>query len=232
MSTLRLRPFTLLLAVLLTLGVALPAQAQEPIVYYVHEEMVRLTAVTDPTGGVTTYTYDSSSRMASITDPRGIVFLRNEYDANGRVCRQTQAGGSRFTMYYITADQATLPATIQLLADAQAGGPITQPPCSATASSSPVVATVLVDPRGHPTTHRFNGAGLRMVATDALGQTTLFEYDALSNLLTATTDPLGRVTRFAYDTVGNVTTITDPQGNVRTFTYEPTFNRLRSEEHT
>ncbi|MBZ0160622.1 MAG: DUF6531 domain-containing protein [bacterium] len=194
-------------------------------VRYEYDGSNRLTAITDPAGGRTTYTYDASSRMTSITDPRGITFLRNTYDANGRVCRQQLADGGLFTIYYVTADLATTAPAQQLLTEAAAGGPITQAPCSATPSSSQVVATVLVDPRGHPTTHRFNGAGLRTAISDALGQTTLFEYEPLSNLLTATTDPLGRVTRFTYD-AGNVTSITDPQGHVRTFTYEPTFNRL------
>jgi len=34
------------------------------------------------------------------------------------------------------------------------------------------------------------------------------------------------VTRFEYDAAGNVTKITDPAGNVRTFEYEPIFNKL------
>lgn len=195
-------------------------------VRYKYDGLNRLTAVTDPTGGVTRYTYDGQHRMTSITDPRGITFLRNTYDANGRVCRQQQADGGLFTIYYVTADLATVPATMQLLAEAQAGAPISRPACSAAVSNSPVVATVLVDPRGHPTTHRFNSAGLRTVVTDPLGQITQFEYDPGSNLLLSTTDPLGRVTRFTYDTSGNVTSTIDPQGYVRAFTYEPTFNRL------
>ncbi len=39
---------------------------------------------------------------------------------------------------------------------------------------------------------------------------------------------MGRVTRFTYDAAGNVTSITDAAGNVRTFTYEPAFNRVAS----
>ena len=42
----------------------------------------------------------------------------------------------------------------------------------------------------------------------------------------STTDPLGRVTRFEYDANENVTSITDPDNNETTFTYEPTFDRL------
>jgi RHS repeat-associated protein len=91
-----------------------------------------------------------------------------------------------------------------------------------------VTQTTVTDPRGNPTTYRFDSRGHTLSTTDALGQTTTFEYAPGTNLLTATTDPLGRTTRVAYDTQGNVTTITDPAGTPRGFTYEPTFNKVTS----
>src|SRR6266508_4142726 len=75
---------------------------------------------------------------------------------------------------------------------------------------------------------RFDSRGDTLSQSDALGQTTTFEYAPGTNLLTATTDPLGRTTRFAYDAQGNVTTITDPAGTPRGFTYDPTFNKVTS----
>jgi hypothetical protein len=59
--------------------------------------------------------------MTSITDARGITYLTNTYDANWRVCQQTQADGGVYTMYYVTTDIATTPASIQLLNEAAAG---------------------------------------------------------------------------------------------------------------
>jgi len=88
-----------------------------------------------------------------------------------------------------------------------------------------VVATVLVDPRGHPTTYRFNGIGALTSVTDALGQTTTYEREVNTNLLLSITDPLNRVTQFSYDANGNVLTVTDPANNVRTLTYEPRSTR-------
>jgi YD repeat-containing protein len=144
---------------------------------------------------VTRYTYDTQHRMTSITDPRGIVFLQNTYDVNSRVCQQQQADGGWFRMYYITADRATLPESEQLLNEAAAGGPITQAPCSGVASSAIVTATVLVDPRGTPTTYRFNTDGYLIQVTDALGQVTTYERQDGTNLLLSTTDPLSRAMR-------------------------------------
>jgi RHS repeat-associated protein len=157
----------------------------------------RLTAVTYPDGSTHRYQYDSAGRIATITDARGITFLRNEYDANGRVIRQTQADGSTYAFQY-TLD---------------ANGNVTQ--------------TVLTNPNGNQTTHRFNAGRYRSAVVDALGQTTTHQRDS-TNLLTAVTDPLGRTTRFAYDSLGNVTSITDAAGNVTKLTYETTYSRLTS----
>jgi len=167
-------------------------------VRYTYDPAGRVETVTDPAGGVTRYTYDASHRILTITDPRGITFLSNEYE----------------------------PTTGRVTRQTQADGGVWT--FAYTLMGSAVTQTVLTDPRGSATTYRFNAAGFPLSQTDALGQTTSFEYAPGSNLLLGTTDPLGRVTRFSYDTQGNVTQIIDPAGNVRTFTYEPTFNRVTS----
>ncbi|OLD62965.1 MAG: hypothetical protein AUI47_10710 [Acidobacteria bacterium 13_1_40CM_2_68_5] len=206
-------------------------QISEPLgrtVQYTYDASSRLISVTDPAGGVTRYAYDGQHRMTAITDARGITYLTNTYDVNSRVCQQTQADTGVYTMYYVTADIATTPASVQLLNEAAAGGPISQAPCSAAASSSPVVATVLVDPRGHPTTYHFNGSGALVSITDALGHTTTWQRDPATNLVQSVTDPQNRVTSFAYDANGNVISITDPANNTSTLTYDPTFNKVTS----
>jgi YD repeat-containing protein len=97
-----------------------------------------------------------------------------------------------------------------------------------TTTGSFISQTVVTDPRGNPTTYRFNSAGYLIQQTDALGQSTTFERQPGTNLFLSTTEPVGRVTRFAYDPSGNVTSITDPLGNTRTFTYDPIFNKVTS----
>src|SRR5262249_53691916 len=164
-------------------------------VQYTYDPQGRLSTVLNPAGGLTTYTYDTSDRILSITDPRGITFITNEYDSSGRVVRQKQADGSLWTFAYTTA------------------------------STGGVTQTVVTDPRGSSTTHRFNGRGFTVSRTDALGQTTILEYTPGSSMLQSTQDALGRVTRFSYDSAGNVLSVTDGAGNSRTFTYEPTFSK-------
>lgn len=205
------------------------ASATDPLgrtVLYTYDAQNRLTAVTNPAGGVTSYTYDAQHRMTSITNPRGITFLQNSYDVNSRVCRQVMADGGTFAFYYVTADRATVPDSLQLLQEAATGGPVSMAPCTAQPTRGLVVATVVVDPLGHPTTYRFNGSGSLIARTNALGQTTQFERTPGNNLLLSSTDTLGRVTRYTYDANGNRTTITDLAGNVWALTYEATFNRV------
>jgi RHS repeat-associated protein len=188
----------------------------------------RLKSVTDPAGGVTRYEYDTQGRMTAIIDPRGNLVVRNSYDANGRVCQQEHGDGGIFKYYYVTADQATTPSGRKLLAEAVSGGPISQAPCFSPVSSSPVVATVMVDPNGNPTTFQFDGTGFLSSTTNALGQTTTYKRGPGSNLLSSITDPLGRVTRRVYDNKGNITSVTDPMGNVTIFTYEPNFSQIET----
>jgi RHS repeat-associated protein len=207
------------------------ARVTDPLgrtVSYAYDVAGNLISVTNPAGGVTQYTYDSRHRMTAIRDARGITFLTNTYDVNSRVCQQTQVDGGVFTMYYVTADIATSPASVQLLNEAASGGPISQAPCGSDASSGRVVATVQVDPRGNTTTYRFSSAGDLTSVTDALGHTTTYTRDPATNFVTSVTDALSRTTALTYDAAGNVLTVTDPANQVRTFTYETTFNKVTS----
>ena len=67
-----------------------------------------------------------------------------------------------------------------------------------------MVATVLVDPRGYPTTYQFSESSDLTSVTDALGHTTTYTREASTNLVTSVTDPLNRTTAFTYDANGNV----------------------------
>jgi RHS repeat-associated protein len=131
-------------------------------------------------------------------DPRGITFVRTEYD----------------------------PVTGRVVRQLQADGGVWQ--FAYTVTAGIVTATTVTDPRGQPTIHRFNSLGFTLSVTDALGQTTVNDYEETTNLLRAVTDPLGRVTRYAYDAAGNLTALTDAAGHTRTFTYEPAFNKVAS----
>ena len=68
--------------------------------HYSYDAGGRLTRVVDANGGMWNYTYDAFNQMTSIQDSRGIFYLTNQYDQNGRVIRQTQADNSDFLQLY------------------------------------------------------------------------------------------------------------------------------------
>ncbi|HEX2050194.1 MAG TPA: RHS repeat-associated core domain-containing protein [Actinomycetota bacterium] len=173
-------------------------------VTYSYDASGRLASVTDPKGGVTTYTYDSSHRMIGIQDARRVSFLTNEYDAQGRVVKQTQADGSTYRFAY-TTDANGRPKT-----------------------------TDVTDARGFVRRVEFNADGYTVQDTAALGtskeRTTTFERAADTNLVTSIVDPSGRTTRYEYDSAGNVTRVTRLSGTseavTTAFSYESRFQQL------
>jgi len=173
-------------------------------VNYTYDSGGRLWKVTDPNGGVTEYTYDSSNRMLTIKDARGIVYLTNQYDSNGRVIRQTQADNSTYQFGY-TLD---------------AGGKVTQ--------------TDVTNPRGNIRRMTFNPNGYTLTDIRAYSlpdqQTTTYERDLVSNRILSVTDALGRKTTYSYDALGNVTSVVrladTPAAATTQLTYEPTFNQV------
>jgi RHS repeat-associated protein len=166
----------------------------------------RLWKVTDAKNGVTEYSYDTSHRMLSIKDPKGIVYLTNEYDANGRVSKQILADDTAET----TADNPTY-----LFA-------------YTTDSSGRVIQSDVTDPRGNVRRVTFNNKGYWLTNTYALGtpeqQTYTVERQFSTNLILNTIDPLGRKTAFTYDADGRLTSVTalalTAEAVTTTYTYD------------
>jgi len=177
------------------------------IVNYTYDSAGHLWKVTDPNGGITTYTYDPvSGGMQTLQDARGIVFLTNAYDTNGRVIHQTQNDQTTYQFSYVLN------------------------------GSSQVIETDVTDPRGIKRKATFNNDGYLITDTGAVGapeqQTITLARQAGSDLITSVTDPLNRQTAIGYDAMGNVTSVTrlagTPNAVTTQLTYEPTFNQLSS----
>lgn len=170
---------------------------------YTYDGSGRLWKVTDANGEITEYTYDTSHRMLTVKDARGITYLTNEYDTNGRVIEQTQADSTTYEFDY------TL----------NGSGEVTQ--------------TDVTDPRGNVRRVTFNSDGYMLTDTRALGtaveQTFTYERESGSNLVLSVTDPLDHETTYTHDSNGNVTSITRLEGTAdevtTSYTYDPNYNR-------
>ena len=162
----------------------------------------RLSTVTDPNGGVRTYTWDTvNNRITSIQDARSHTILTLTYDGNGRVATETLADSSTFSFAY-------------------------------TLTSGVVTRTEVTDRRGKVRRVDFNSAGYITTNTFPLGlteeQVTSYTLDATTGRYTSVTDPLSRLTDFTYDSLGNVTQVTKLAGTggaVSTnWTYDTTYS--------
>jgi RHS repeat-associated protein len=173
---------------------------------YTYDTSGRLHTVTDVKGGETTYTYNGADQMTAIEDARGITYVQNSYDANGRVSEQALANDGVFEFDY------TLDA------------------------NDKVTKTAITDPRGRVDEYVFNSghylAGVSRAAGSPLEQVTEYEREAGSNLVSSETDALGRETSYQYDSDGNPTEITrlvgTPDPVTTTLAYEPMFGQPTS----
>jgi YD repeat-containing protein len=179
-------------------------------VRYTYSLQGTLDTFTDPAGGVTSYAYDNQNRLTQITDARGVVVAQNTYDSNGRVIQQTQADGGVIKFAYTQLNPLV--------------------------PTSPVLLTLLTDPRGNITRYRFTPNGFLLDVSDPTGQMRVFTRDS-NNLVTAVSgggtgiacgDPRSGNQAFTYDVNGNVLKWTNALGNTTTYSYDPVFNQLMS----
>lgn len=90
--------------------------------------------------------------------------------------------------------------------------------------------TYVTDSTGQTTQYHMNVAGLVTKVVDPLGAQTQYEYDPDTLRRTKTTDALGQHTVFTYDARGNGTSVTFPDGSQVRFDYDEHGNLVRQIE--
>jgi RHS repeat-associated protein len=220
-------------------------QAKDSIgrtVSYAYDTSGRLSTVTDANSGVTTYTYDSNNNMLTVQDPRGITYLTNQFDSDGRVTQQTLADGGTYQFAWTpTTTTALTYATYGGSSGLPTGGSGTEiinfRSCTSCSEGyMPLVSQVdVTDPRSNVRRVQFGSTGQVTSDTRAYGtsnaQALTFTYYA-DNLIKSVTDQLGRETDYSYDENGNATSVTRLAGTsnavTTTFTYDPNFSQIAS----
>ncbi len=207
---------------------------------YSYDASGRLASVIDAASGTTSYTYDSQHRMLTVTDAKGIVYLTNEYDGQGRVTKQTQADSTTYQFAYtvdisgaIVQTDVTDPRGNNRRVTFSGGLPVSETRALGTAIAQTTTwerqagtnfVTAVVDPLNRRTEYTYASNGNVLTVTRLAGTanaaTTTFTYDiGFWPLLASITDPLNHTTTFAYSHPGNVATVTDPLSHATTFTY-------------
>lgn len=164
-------------------------------------------AATDPLGVTTLFGYDNFGNVTSVTRDFGPGRLnqvtRTAYDTVGNVIATTDPNGNTVTAAYDSMRRVTtttLPAGAGNLTTTtvyDASGQILQ---SRQSAGGQTLRTTSVT---------YTLSGKPATATDALGNRTLFTYDALDRA-NQITDPAGRTTTFTYDTLGRLTQLRNP----------------------
>lgn len=194
---------------------------------YLYDAQGRLTSLTDRELNTTQFRYESAAfpnYLTAIIDPRGITALRTEYDpASGKMIKQIDADGKETIFNHgAGVDVATrfekvkdrLGNETTLFYD-ERGNVITR-----------------IDPLGAQTTYSYwPDSDWLKFETDHYGNVKSFAYDARGNVTVATLganpaeDPAnpvtGYVTRTVYTASGAPQRITDADGRVQTFVYDP-----------
>jgi RHS repeat-associated protein len=163
-----------------------------------------LDAVTDPLGGVTDYGYDAQRRLTTIKDPRGVTFLTNVYDGQGRVSQQTDGEGNVWQIAY-GQNQTT----------------VTEPEGGVTTYGFDAQKRITseTDQLGHTTSYAYDAAGNVDQITRPGGAVTTRDYDGAGNLI-AETDPEGGTRSYAYDAQNRLTSFTDERNKTWSFDWD------------
>ncbi|MFJ3936790.1 DUF6531 domain-containing protein [Streptomyces parvus] len=201
-------------------------------VVYTYDGSGRLETVTDPAGHVARYTYDgTSNRIATATDARGITYMTNSFDTDGRVENQILTEGATYAFAYtesstgrITATEVTQPggAVRRVAFDAKGFGTL-----DTEAHGTDLAHTTSYERDEH---HRVSAV------TDPHGRRTELSYDAEYDLLgrmkrarhgVDATGSADATATYTYDAVDLLKQITDTESGTQSFTYDA-LDRLRS----
>jgi len=170
-----------------------------------------LAQATDANGGSFHFAYQQH-RLTEATDPEGITYLRNSYDAQGRVVEQVDGVGGHSSMAY--SDGSTT---------------LTDPLGNETvyAFDDQKRITAITNALGQAEYFTYNAASNQTSHTDRRGNTWNYTYDARGNRLSET-NPLGQVTSFTYNSFSQVTGVTDALGRLTANEYDGDGDRLHT----
>lgn len=204
---------------------------------YTYDEMGRCISVTDVLGNVTIYGYDPMGRVETITYPNRCMEGRTyrngrvsrvtkpngttisyEYDNNGNCIRIDKGAGEKLTLTYDALNRVTKAVSPD-------GGEI-----SYTYDVMGNVTSV-TDASGNTTAYAYTPNGNLAMVRDALGNESRYTYDCMNRLVKM--EKIGeseegeneenkeriQTTTYEWNMEGKVSRITDPLGNVETFTY-------------
>jgi RHS repeat-associated protein len=204
---------------------------------YAYDANLDVTATTDPDGNTTTMSYNAAGDLLTKTLPYPLGPTESfSYDSMNDVTSYTDYDGNT-TDYSYNSDGdvigETLPddSSITWTVNTTTGLPTSETDERGyTTHYGYNTAGELISvssPEGEETTYAYDSAGRKLSMVSPRGNVagatasqfmTTYTYNALDEL-TSVTDPDGDVTRYTYDDVGNKLTMTDADGNTTDYAY-------------
>ncbi|HEY9250177.1 MAG TPA: Ig-like domain-containing protein, partial [Rariglobus sp.] len=201
---------------------------------YLYDPQGRLASFTDRADNTTQFRYEKSDAPAhpffayltKIIDPRGLPALRCEYDDDGRLKKQIDADGNETVFDRGIAAFGRFEKITDRLGHA-----------TTFFYDDRGNVTTKVDALNATTTYDYYADSDRVkFEEDHYGNVKAFAYDARGNVTTEilgasrSEDPAtattGHITRTTYTTFSAPLSLTDPDGRVQSFTYDPTTQQL------
>ena len=168
--------------------------------------MNRVSTMTKPTGGVTSYSYDATGSLASETDPSGDV-TSYVNDLYGRATERTLPNKAVFTYGYDKLgrlEKQTAPQGLFKVYTYDVAGNLTKE----------------TDQSDRSTSYTYDVAGRLLTEKNALDLETKYTYDKAGNLASVTA-PSGAKTNLDYTKLDQLKTITSPTGRKTELSYDP-----------
>ncbi len=172
------------------------------------------------------YSYNENGKMESVFTPRGVVSIKNTYDAADRVVKQEMPDGSMIELKYDDENRRTymLEQNGSLVIYENDDRyrnvkTIYEDGEEIFAYNDQNLKTQYVDKNGNQTLYRYDQKGNLVEIENALGHKTKMEYNERSQL-TVTKLPNGAVRINTYDKEGNLAERRDPMGNVLSMKYD------------
>ena len=168
--------------------------------------------VSDPAGQSTAYSYDGNGNLTGVTDPMGRAWVFT-YDANHLLLSMTDPRGGVTTNVYDSSARVT--------SQTDPAGLVTRFSYAGNNFSSFGGTTTITDPHSNVETEQFV-KGLLMSLTKGTGpsgSTWSYTYDTYTYAPTSISDPDGNITTSTYDPSGDMLSRTDGTGKSTTYTY-------------
>jgi RHS repeat-associated protein len=196
--------------------------------------------VTDTDGNVRNYTRDTNMLLTreeywentgSIDTPNLVLKSATDYtyDSKGNALTRTDFLGNVTTWTYHPTFSKVLTETVKSVVDPLQNKVITNTYDAANGNLLTTTETGLlgnVSTYSYTTTYTYDSNG-RVKTIDGprtdVSDVTTYYYDSVTGYLTSVTQPLiGTTTYSGHDSLGNPQTVTDPNGNATTYTYDTT----------